>query len=212
MKNFLPLLVWLVPSFLIAQTADYCDSVFIKCCEFKISPNTLTIQAANHSNYLFDYPAFALINEASDTLAKETVNYYGIGYNFQEHTLELNQSLELPFSGKLLLYTWFYDTLWCEFPLYIPDSVTSVNEFQKKTTILVYPNPTEYQFKISYENTEDVAGAILEIIDSQGKVIDSKAVNGHATCIERVSTKGLYLIRLINRNGKTIASEKIIVR
>ncbi|MEZ5197354.1 MAG: hypothetical protein R2764_13435 [Bacteroidales bacterium] len=59
-----------------------------------------------------------------DTVAKETVNYYGIGAYWQPHTLELNAPITLPFAGYLELHTGFFSSLACSFPITIADTIS----------------------------------------------------------------------------------------
>ncbi len=66
-----------------------------------------------------------------DTIAKETVNYYGIGWN-QIHSMNIIKQFDLPFEGILELHTGFYSSQECTFPITIPDTVqTSINSIRK---------------------------------------------------------------------------------
>jgi hypothetical protein len=54
--------------------------------------NILHLEASNLSDDIFSYPGFVLYNTVGDTIAKETVNYFGIGWNYQSHDLVLYES------------------------------------------------------------------------------------------------------------------------
>ena len=74
---------------LIAQTN--CDSLEINCCDFQLLGNdTISLSAQNNAqNEIFDYPGFLILANNGDTIAKETVNYFGIGSGEQTHYLLL---------------------------------------------------------------------------------------------------------------------------
>jgi hypothetical protein len=82
--------VYLLPFFANAQNLPACDSLVITCCAFdSLGANTVTIFVSNPSSVLFDYPGFVLLDASMDTIAKETVNYFGIGTNPQPHTMNI---------------------------------------------------------------------------------------------------------------------------
>lgn len=117
-----------------------CDSLIINCCDFTLIGNdTITLQAQNTaSQEIFDYPGFVILDQNGDTIAKETVNYFGIGGGaFQTHTLILKAPLNVPFQGTLQLHGLFYDTLYCEFPLMF----THLGIEGLEQEFGVYPNP-----------------------------------------------------------------------
>lgn len=130
---------------LLAQTN--CDSLIIDCCDFTLIGNdTITLQAQNNSTQeLFDYPGFVILDQVGDTIAKETVNYFGIGSSgFQTHILDLKAPLNVPFQGTLQLWGLFYDTLYCEFPLMINSLGIEVIALELR----VYPNPAHDQLQV----------------------------------------------------------------
>ncbi|HYV90334.1 MAG TPA: hypothetical protein VE978_01060 [Chitinophagales bacterium] len=136
--------------FVKAQNIPQCDSLVINCCDFDTAgPNTLTIYVSNPSSVLFDYPGFALLGSNLDTIAKETVNYFGIGTYPQAHTMDIVAPLTLPFAGYLDLYVLFYDTLACRFAFTIADTVTGMPPgLQKSYGIKVFPNPAVAEINI----------------------------------------------------------------
>jgi len=208
------LLILALPSIALSQNSSYCDSVFIKCCEFNtVTPNTITIQAANHSEYLFDYPAFVLIDENSDTIAKETVNYFGIGYFFQDHLLEIVNPPELPLSGSLLLYTLFYDTLWCEFPAYIPDTVVSDISESNFTSFKVFPNPAKTVITIDASEFDNPPDIQMNIIDNLGRIVFCSSFSSPICRIpvSEIGSPGMYFIRFFDKEASGIGIRKLII-
>src|SRR5512145_1261293 len=118
------LIIFMLPELSRSQNIPACDSLVIECCSFEVSQNTVTLEASNYSSYLFDYPGFILYNADMDTVAIETVNYYGISTG-QPHWLNIIQPFSLPFNGIFELYVLFYDSLTCTFEVTIPDTVTT---------------------------------------------------------------------------------------
>lgn len=67
-----------------------CDSLDVISAQWgTFSNGTIVLTVANASSDLFDYPGFVLLDLDGDTLAKETVNYFGIGQGPQEHILNV---------------------------------------------------------------------------------------------------------------------------
>lgn len=103
-----------------AQTA--CDTLEILSINYApFSDTAVRIQVVNESSVLFDYPGFILFDENGDTLAVETVFYFGIGQE-SEHMLTIHPDAVVPvgtFQGTLELWTGFYDQMACSwsFPI-----------------------------------------------------------------------------------------------
>lgn len=119
MKNLTILLFLLFTYSAIAQTA--CDSVDV--VSIKYSPFTDTIIVVhvlnNNQNEIYDYPGFVILDDNGDTVAVETVNYFGIGQE-SVHSLNVRPGVHNPsnnFNGSLELYSGFYDTFECEWDL-----------------------------------------------------------------------------------------------
>lgn len=129
---------------LIAQTN--CDSLEINCCNFQLLSNdTISLQVQNSAlQEIFDYPGFLILAENGDTIAKETVNFFGIGFGWQTHYLAVQNLISVPFSGTLQLHGLFYDTMYCEFPLMI----SSLSLDEQTSEISVHPNPAVNQLTI----------------------------------------------------------------
>jgi hypothetical protein len=145
------LLILFLPASLYAQNPTACDSVNIDCCSFEISDNTLSLKADNQSSYLFPYPGFVILDVNDDTIAKETVNYFGIGTFPQVHTLEIYTSPELPFTGTLELHSLFYDTLHCVFDITLPDTAVAIGQSRRIEHFRVFPNPCADQVWIEWD-------------------------------------------------------------
>lgn len=150
-KNLLLLFFTVFTFSLQAQTN--CDSLEIDCCNFQLLGNdTISLQVQNSSlEEIFDYPGFLILSENGDTIAKETVNYFGIGFGWQTHYLAVQNSISVPFSGTLQLHGLFYDTLYCEFPL----EISSLSLEEQTYEISVHPNPVVNQLTIEGVTTSD---------------------------------------------------------
>lgn len=75
-------------------------------------------------------------------------------------------------------------------------------------TVSVYPNPTngEVNFVITSPSVETIT-----IIDLVGKVIETKSVNGELTQFNLNNySNGTYFYRLIDANGSTLVTEKLV--
>lgn len=127
-KNLLLLLAFSGAGFF-ASAQDPCDSVAITDIRYDaFRDSILLVGVINHSGDIFSYPGFILYDSAGDTIAIETVNFFGIGTE-QVHALSLHPGAGAPKEvddGVLELWTLFYDTLVCTFtfsgPL-CPDTV-----------------------------------------------------------------------------------------
>ncbi|HNA33003.1 MAG TPA: hypothetical protein PL106_07760, partial [Flavobacteriales bacterium] len=62
-----------------------CDSLSFLGVRWGVfSDSTIVLTVANASTDLFDYPGFVLLDEEGDTIASETVSYFGIGSGPQD--------------------------------------------------------------------------------------------------------------------------------
>lgn len=143
MKRIIPLLALvLMLNAVNAQNSgnpSECDSVDIVSVHYNpFDMGQLLVHVQNNNQQeIFDYPGFKLLNTTNDTVAAEMVNFFGISAESVHH---LNTTLTgyLPgdvFSGELLLYSNFYDSLRCIFPVseeLVPDE--GCTEFYISTT------------------------------------------------------------------------------
>lgn len=119
--------------FTVTGSASACDSVVLASLSWApFSDTALLVHVFNPTATLFDYPGFILLADNGDTLAQETVNFFGIGQE-SYHTLGIHPGSNMPtspFNGNLQLWTGFYDTLACSWDLSAdlcpPDSCTEV--------------------------------------------------------------------------------------
>jgi hypothetical protein len=97
-------------------TSTVCDSLILASVSWApFSDTALLVHAFNPTSELFDYPSFILLDANGDTLAKETVFYFGIGAE-SWHTLSLQPGAVIPdgpFTGTLELWTLFGQQLAC---------------------------------------------------------------------------------------------------
>jgi len=195
-----------------AQNIPACDSLYISCCTYDtLGPNTITIYASNYSSVLFDYPSFVLFNLNMDTIAKETVTYFGISQGPQPHTLDIVAPLILPFNGYLNLYTLFDVTLDCSFPFYIPDTVNRVQELQGKNKLEVYPNPAEQFMEIKIE--PGMTDGIVLIYNLLGDlVVQPQTVNFKEPVRVDVHSLPPAIYRLEVRSEEKIYEAKFVKR
>lgn len=98
-----------------------CDSLNILELQYgAFNDSTVNVTVMNFSSTLFDYPGFILLDNNGDTVAIETVNYFGIGGGPQLHTLSIVPGMVPPsgtFVGELQLWTGFYTAQACLFPV-----------------------------------------------------------------------------------------------
>lgn len=110
-----------------------CDLVYIDDIRYDAFHDSfLVVQVANQSGDIFSYPGFILYQPNGDTLAVETVNFFGIGGTHAAHLRirpGASASNEIN-DGVLELWTGFYDSLACVFSVsesFCPD--TGCHEF-----------------------------------------------------------------------------------
>ncbi len=84
--------------------------------------------------------------------------------------------------------------------------------------ISMYPNPvTEHRFQLNFEETGTGIHTI-QVLDLSGKVMFNKTVNvsgpGQYEGVElkQTITKGLYLVKVLNKDDKTVYSAKFVVQ
>lgn len=145
MKKIILAALLLSPVFSVAQNLPQCDSLVITCCDF--GNDTLGINVSNSTSVLFDYPGFILFDASMDTIAKESVTYFGISQGPQPHYMNVMATLNLPFTGFLCLYSNFYDSLDCTFPFTIADTASSVHDISVGIST-IFPNPSSGIFTV----------------------------------------------------------------
>ena len=155
--------------------------------------------ASNANLDIISYPGFVLLNDIGDTMAKEVVNYFGIGYFPQPHFLQVYQPISNPFAGTIELHSMFYDSLICIFPFILDTTLYSSNK--QLESISVYPNPTNDMLFVKGIDEEFE----YVVFDLGGKQLLSGV--GNPISISNLK-KGSYYITITSKNK--IYSEQII--
>ncbi len=123
------LAIFWLPLQVISQSP--CDLFYIDDIRYHpFNDSFLLVQAVNQSNDIFSYPGFILYHPNGDTLAVEAVNFFGIGGTHVAQLRILSNTGNEVDDGVLELWTGFYDSLACIFPVsesFCPDS--SCQEF-----------------------------------------------------------------------------------
>lgn len=208
MKNIFSALMILISFSTHAQNLPQCDSLVIDCCGFGL--NTVTVTVSNPSSELFDYPGFVLFNSNMDTIAKETVNYFGIGQGPQTFYMTVYTPFSLPFTGYLNLYTSFYDSLDCSFPITIADTINAVENLKTADAIKVFPNPSTGLFNFQLNNTYQKS--TLQIFNVLGEVLDEKEFRNTSTFQLKINTQGIYFIEFTCDNGNKFHTKLLVTR
>ena len=208
------LFLFILPFSIFAQDPHDCELVHIDCCDFDLTEQTLTIQASNQSTNIFSYPGFILFDNNMDTLAIETVNYYGIGTFPQAHKLDIIKPVLLPFEGYLELHTLFFGEYACTFPLSISDTSTvGIANNPALKSISIYPNPASDVVNICFEQKNSNKRLSVKIIDNIGREVYSKSLHQTDSKIPLTNLKpGIYLLLLRDEYNQTIFNEKLILK
>jgi hypothetical protein len=108
--------------FTVSGGGSPCDSLELVSVRWHpFSDTALVVHVINGNTIgeLFDYPNFILFDASGDTLAKETVNFFGIGGE-SYHTMRIMDGVTFPvntFSATLELWTGFTTSLACTWEL-----------------------------------------------------------------------------------------------
>ncbi|MDB4324327.1 T9SS type A sorting domain-containing protein [Crocinitomicaceae bacterium] len=75
---------------------------------------------------------------------------------------------------------------------------------------IVYPNPSSTNFTIE---TADYMGKTIVLFNAVGQEVYSKVIKESKTVIEvsEIGSKGVYILKIINRNAEVISTNKLIV-
>lgn len=195
-----------------AQNSATCDSLSIDCCSFITGQNSISLVASNYSSYLFDYPGFILYDGFMDTVAIEEVNYFGIGTE-QTHVLDIVSPIDLPFEGILELYTFFYDTLWCTYEVYIPDTVVTTLDRQERTDSHFYPNPAHEWIMVepALSGTREYNSMIILDIYGRVKYRCQLPAEGVKISAQHIGDPGIYFLSFQNQHGTFLKTQKLII-
>jgi len=207
-------ILFIFPAFIHAQEPDDCHFLNIDCCNINIFSNTITLHASNQSTNIFSYPGFILFDNDMDTVAIETVNYYGIGNYFQPHSLNIVSPFTLPFDGYLELHTLFYGSYECSFPLSIADTTTvGIPDNAEMTTLSIYPNPASDIVSIDVGEYNNNQLFELRILNQLGQGIYSGPANQSTIQVQVGEFKpGFYSVMMTDKNDQIIATKKLIIK
>jgi hypothetical protein len=139
MKHYIAFFLFIsLASFTNAQ--NVCDELNFVSIGYSPFTDTVIVVAVENNNAteIFDYPGFVLIHTNGDTVAREEVNYFGIGAQ-SVHTLQVSLGAHNPienFNGVLQLYSGFYDDFECEWQL----NETLCTENECDSMILAFEN------------------------------------------------------------------------
>lgn len=100
--------------FTVTGTGFPCDELQIGVQWHAFSDTAIVVHAMHNTVEVFDYPNFILFDAQGDTLAIETVNFFGIAQD-SWHILRVVDGATIPdaFTGTLELWTGFTSTLAC---------------------------------------------------------------------------------------------------
>lgn len=211
MKKILLILFFLISVKGFTQNLPACDTLIINCCDLSlIGSDTVMLYANNPSSVLFDYPGFVILDSNMDTIAKETVNYFGIGQGFQTHYMSLYSPLILPFNGTLELHTGFFTALACSWPLHIADTTNGVEDVFMNSTIDIFPNPATNIVIVAVKNS--TLNSRLSIFDLTGREIKTSNEVSEKVQIDVSDMQaGVYLLQLYDKNATVISATKLVV-
>ena len=186
------------------QSTGFCDSIILDSLRFDPNMNNfISIQATNlNTNDLVPYPGFILFNSNGDTIAKENVNYFGIGNFPQTHGMEIiNHPASLPMTGYIELYSGFYDSLRCTFAVTLNDSTASLLDPKNKSSLSAFPNPSNGVFTI--RGIKKQSKKIILIIDQKGRKVNTHFINGNQIDLSKVKD-GIYYLKIKHALGTDI--------
>lgn len=169
MKKIVLSLVVLISFAGLLQAQTVCDSLDVKVQFNPFYDSLVEVRVVNHSSKFFTYPTFVLYNSNNDTVAKETMNLFGIGAA-SSHLLPIHPSYTggSSFFGRLELYTYNYDTLSCTFPMSFdlcPDSCRQAIVYLGNMGGAMFTGTVNYAIKNSAAQT--VKSGVLTIGSSQ---------------------------------------------
>ena len=128
---------------------------------------------------------------------------------------DVNYQIDSTFSNLISGTYWVYtrDHHDCFVAERINVNLVTVNEVLKENDYVIYPNPTNGKFQIALGNSITTTNSTITILDINGKIIESKEVQGNSikTNIEFDLTpyaKGVYLINI--QNETEVVSTQLI--
>ena len=166
-----------------------CDSVQISSIQLSTVNPTIEVVVKNTNIDIISYPGFIMFNSNGDTLAKESVNYFGIGWTYQLHELNIINPINLPLNGYLELHSLFYDTLVCTFPYTLDTTLNS--GIIIANNINVFPNPSTDDITIIVNNFN--GNIQTEVYNLMGNILQK--TNETAISL-RDYARGIYILKV----------------
>jgi hypothetical protein len=195
-----------------AQNSPACDSVSITNFRFDTMPGQLALEAANISSNGFGYPGFIFFDSNMDTLAKETVDYFGIWNSPQTHKLVIKNQINSPQTGFLSLYGGFYDTLYCTWPVTLQDTPLAATE-SLYGEIEMSPNPSSGQVKLRWTQQGINTPASATVFNLRGQIVaELPRIGLNPVFSVEDWTPGLYLVQIRTADQQQICLKKLLVR
>jgi hypothetical protein len=102
-----------------ATGGDPCNDIQIASVQYAAFSDSIVVHVINSSTETFGYPGFILFDANGDTVAVETVEFFGIAQE-SWHILRIHEDAEITdpfFTGTVELWTGFYDELVCTWPV-----------------------------------------------------------------------------------------------
>ena len=178
-----------------------CDSVQISSIQLSTVNPTIELMVKNTNIDIISYPGFIMFNSNGDTLAKEVVNYFGIGWTYQLHELNIINPINLPLNGYLELHSLFYDTLVCTFPYTLDTTLNS--GIIIANNINVFPNPSTDDITIIVNNFN--GNIQTEVYNLMGNILQK--TNETAISL-RDYARGIYILKVAY--GNRVEEVKVI--
>jgi hypothetical protein len=118
MKQFYFIFLALFIPFISNAQMGNCDALTITDFKFNIfNPNEILVRSSysDFDNFI-SYPGFQFVGDDELTLGFETVNFFGLGTDQSHHLTNLGLEITpgVPVSGRLELWSTFYEFLECE--------------------------------------------------------------------------------------------------
>jgi hypothetical protein len=98
--------------------------------------------------------------------------------------------------------------------LIINTGILSYNTVNYNNTVTIYPNPANDQITINCGNIANVVGYQIKITNSLGQVMFNQPMNTqqYVVPINTWTGQGMYFVSIINAQGQTINTKKIILQ
>ena len=219
MKQGLLFLLLSLPFIHTAQNKFDCEQLAVDFLGIAKTENAdqIILEVSNevYTGTLYYYPGFVLLNENGDTIAKESVKYYGIGSNFQVHKLDLLEKIQFPFTGILELHGSYYQTKFCSFPIEVLDTdFISAKEIQAKRVkgIANFSNENLIIDLGAFNLNAEELDYYISVYNEDQREVFKTHINVSITSaiIKDLGGPGLYYISVWDNQRKELLPIKII--